>query len=467
MWEVTQGDQEGEWPKDVKIYYGKMYLGEKLCVPDHLMLKVVKIQHEACGHIGVDRLREECHRRYVIPDPTVFNQCCYRVKRACATCAQCEPPTRQRHGKIAKYPIPPKIWESVSIDVFSMPETYYANQKWNAMIVCVDRHSGWIIALPTTKEGLTAEKAAKMLLTKWLDMGGGIPSVITSDQGSQFIGAWFQTLCACLGIRQAFSQAYRAQANGRAERAGRQIIDWMEKMNVHEGINWVESLPKVLQQYHDAVGESGFSPYEIIFGRFRSLGGPPYQPPIEAEDAKSFIERMKTVDEKVAEILNTKHEKMVERVNRSRKPRPSFAIGEKVWIYKPTKIGGHRLEPRWWGPAIVEKRVGLASYEVTWENKVQAVHVDDMKNYYPEIEDDEEGEELCLEIELQDVEEILSDRMGKNGIQEFLVHWKGTSAENDTWEPTYHFTQCCAPWLEYCRMQGNRFYACELAKPNT
>ena len=52
----------------------------------------------------------------------------------------------------------------------------------------------------------------------------GIPAIITSDQGSQFVGQWWRTMCARLGIRQAYSQAYRHQANGRTEVAGKSLI---------------------------------------------------------------------------------------------------------------------------------------------------------------------------------------------------------------------------------------------------
>ena len=61
-------------------------------------------------------------------------------------------------------------------------------------------------------------------------------------------------MCARLGIRQAFSQAHRPQANGRAEAAGRQLITRMRKMHADEGVNWVEALPRALLQIHDMTG---------------------------------------------------------------------------------------------------------------------------------------------------------------------------------------------------------------------
>jgi hypothetical protein len=108
---------------------------------------------------------------------------------------------------------------SIAIDLFKMPHVLYEGVEYNTMAVCVDRHSGWIVAVPCLDKGLTGSKLAKeMLKFQWRPFG--IPSIISSDQGSQFVSSWWQNLCSLLGIRQAFLQAYHHQANGRVERAG-------------------------------------------------------------------------------------------------------------------------------------------------------------------------------------------------------------------------------------------------------
>ena len=66
---------------------------------------------------------------------------------------------------------------SVSLDVFSVPEV-------DCILLCVDRLSGWVLAKPSTKLGLTAKKAAHLMMD-----GGweafGVPTTITSDMGGQ------------------------------------------------------------------------------------------------------------------------------------------------------------------------------------------------------------------------------------------------------------------------------------------
>ena len=194
-------------------------------------------------------------------------------------------------GPIIFTPIPPGIMVSVAIDIFRMPTVLWEGVKYDTMVVCVDRHSGWIVAVPCQNKGLTGAKVAQeMLKNAWRPFG--IPSVISSDQGSHFVNAWWQTMCARLGVRQAFSAAYHHQANGRAEMAGQQIMEKLRKLNSDGNTNWVEALPQALDRYHDIPGESGLSPYEILFGSSRPLANLPFEPPSECEDAQNVFKRM-------------------------------------------------------------------------------------------------------------------------------------------------------------------------------
>lgn len=146
------------------------------------------------------------------------------------------------------------------MDVFSLPRVEWQGNTFDSLLFCIDRFIGWIIARQTTKLGLTAEKAAQFEMENGWDTFC-IPAIITSDQGQQFVGQWLRTMCGRLGIMHATSQAYRPQANGRAEVAGKNLIGLMRKIWVEDQINWVEALPKILRAYHDTPGESGYCPF--------------------------------------------------------------------------------------------------------------------------------------------------------------------------------------------------------------
>ncbi len=94
-------------------------------------------------------------------------------------------------------------------------------EYFDAMAVCVDRNSGWMVTTTQQRKGLTAKGCHKHVLNRWEPFG--IPSIVTSDRGPQFATAWWNTLCAQVGVRRANAQAYHHQANGRAEVAGREL----------------------------------------------------------------------------------------------------------------------------------------------------------------------------------------------------------------------------------------------------
>ena len=215
------------------------------------------------------------------------------------------PPRGPYKCPLESIPIPSRIMSHVAVDLFMLPEVTVNGQIFDAMALCVDRTSGWIVATPHKNKGLTAEIVAKVMFEHWQMFG--LPATVTSDQGSHFAAAWWQTMCALHGVRYAYGQAYHHQANERAEVAGKQVIRCLRRLIADEeepGVTWVELLPKVLRCIHDAPGESGFSPYEIIFGRHRPLQGAPYTPERRAEDAVTFFDRMAKLDRKVAAILN-------------------------------------------------------------------------------------------------------------------------------------------------------------------
>ena len=59
--------------------------------------------------------------------------------------------------------------------------------------------------------------------------------------------------------------------------------------------------------YYNTPGESGLSPFKIIFGRDRYEAVAPYEISRECEGAQQFFDRMQELDKIVAETLNDLH----------------------------------------------------------------------------------------------------------------------------------------------------------------
>ena len=341
-----------------------------------------------------------------------------------------------------------------------MPVVKVEGQIFDIMAVCVDRLSGWVVAVPGQNKGLTGAKVAKaMLKNQWRPFG--IPSIISTDQGSHFTGEWWKTMCAVLGIRQAYSQAYHHQANGRAEMAGQILLEKLRKIWIQNKINWVEALPAILDRYHDTPGESGLTPYQIFFGRDRPLANLPYPPPRECEDAQQFFRRMKFIDESVSKALNDLHAKRVEKINENRQNPKPFQVGDVVYYRRP-EGSGTKLDTRWLGPAKIVAREGSQSYLIQIREGVTIkAHQSFLKPclskyflgkpiplyYHQRTVIDPEAQ-----VDEWIVDRILKHRVDRAGNVEFLTTWKGYDESAATWEPVRNFIhRYNSDFLQYCQ----------------
>ena len=77
-------------------------------------------------------------------------------------------------------------------------------------------------------------------------------------------------------------------------------------------------------------GETGLSPYQIVFGRERFLAGIPMQPPRVCEEAAQFFDRIEKRDKELSIRLTEKHWQEMARENVGRLERPHLGVGD--WV---------------------------------------------------------------------------------------------------------------------------------------
>ena len=463
-WLVHQGASEGtaQWPRGYQLFKGKLLFGGRWCVPTGLTGRVMRAQHSVAGHVGGEQLWRAATRHYYFADADEAWRLAQHMIRMCEVCQACEHPHISLRLPIRPTRIPPSITTSVCIDIFQMPRAVWDGEEYDAFAACVDRHSGWVVATPHRLRGLTAAKVAKSMYESWWSPHG-IPAVITSDRGPQFAGAWWRTMCAALGIRQAYAQAYHHSANGRAEVVGAQLQKRLRKLQAEEGICWVPSLQRAVRMLHDVPGPSGLSPYQILYGRDRPYAGVPYEPPRAWPDAVAFFEQQKAVDSQVAHALNDLHERQAKLVNKRRRELRALVPGQKIWWIRPKGRTGDKLDTEWVGPCTIVQRVGEHSYVVrTREGHQIDVHRCHLKEH---VEDEYSGRPLALfhfkqaapELDMAldewTVDKILAHRVNKAGDLEFQVRWLGS--EQLTWEPIGNFFLQYTPYfIKYCRDKG-------------
>ena len=85
-----------------------------------------------------------------------------------------------------------------------MPEVRVGGEKYDCIISAVDRHSGYILAVPGKKSkkkdkkakhgvGLQAKTVVQAIIRQWLTILD-VPAVKCSIQRGQFLGFWFKSM---------------------------------------------------------------------------------------------------------------------------------------------------------------------------------------------------------------------------------------------------------------------------------
>lgn len=449
------------WPKGFVFEKNRLIFDGRWCVPEGLTAKVLRAQHGEAGHARGDRLLKEAVRFFNFADEAKALAISKQIQRQCEICQACEHPHQPLKLRIEPHPIPPAIMSSVAIDIFRMPEIEQDGVPYNCFACCVDRLSGWMVATPHHLRGLKASDVAKAMYNAWWSPHG-VPSVLVSDRGAHFAGAWWRAMCAHHGIRHGYAIAYHHASNGRAEVAGSQIQKMLRKLHASERISWYEGLQRAVRMIHDLPGESGLSPYEILYGRHRPYAGVPYQPPTKMEDAIAFFERQENTERKVAEILREMHDKRAKTVNQNRSELSVLEVGAKVWWLRPRGQTGDKLESYWVGPCKILERKSAHTYTIeTREGHSVDTHRCQLKEHAEDIHNHQplalfHFKQAVSDVEVAmdewEVEEITEHKL-ENGDLKFLVKWM--NHDQKTWEPIGHFFHRYAKeFIRYCSEKG-------------
>ena len=427
------------WPPDVQLFRNKLYKNGKLCVPDDRAEPVLLALHVESGHPGVKRLALAANAQFLFSASVPVQKIIENIRKGCLVCQACDSPNTPLARPLKMNPVIEGFWSSMCLDVFSMPPVEWGGAQFDAILLCVDRATSWIIAKPVLGEGFTGEKAANLLM----DSGWGevaIPSIITSDRGVQFVSQFFRTCCSRLGIRQAFSQAYRPQANGRAEVAGQTLINTLRKLQADHEINWVEGLPRALRLRHDLPNpETGLSPYQLVFGRERPVGGLPYSIPRSNPDAQEFFDGIELIDRWALDILRKELHRVQEYENRKRPLGPEFQVGQWVWFRRPTVVAGPKINTSWNGPYRIISQVGERSWVIhVGPHDDREVHDDQLKlcltyspleNYYPMVY--RRGDPHVSSLDFQ-IKKVVEARRTAEGL-EFFIEWNEEAGGGASW----------------------------------
>ena len=256
-----------------------------------------------------------------------------------------------------------------------MPEVTVEGEVFDCVILAVDRHSGYIVAVPGKKSnnkdnkdthgvGLQAKTVGQAMIRHWLPVFD-MPAVICSDSGTQFVGAWFRTMCKYMGVRHAKTVAYHSRSNGRAEVAGRQLFKKLRQLHIEEPTrNWYHSLWRVLQAYHDLPRRSGLSPHRILFLRDRVSRTLPWMNHGNvAKEANAMMSEAEGTAKKVCDAMVAEHAKGADHFQSGKIHK--YRLKETVWVERHHKdvLSQHRQQS-WYIPGVILRKTGQDVYVI-------------------------------------------------------------------------------------------------------
>ncbi|KAF6372024.1 hypothetical protein mRhiFer1_009763 [Rhinolophus ferrumequinum] len=216
----------------------------------------VTIEYHKLTHLGKNALEGLLTQNIYI---SRLSALCKSIGEHYLTCAKNNPksspspiPGIQRSGATP--------FEDLEVDFTNMTNCH--STKYLLVLVCT--YSGWVEAFPTRTE--KSRKVAKVLLREIIPRYG-IPLSIHSDNGPAFIAELLQTVTRATGITWRLHTAYRPQSSGKVECMNRTLKGTLAKLHQETSLGWVDLLPLAVLRGRCTPGKSGFSPFEIIFGR--------------------------------------------------------------------------------------------------------------------------------------------------------------------------------------------------------
>lgn len=388
-------------------------------------------QFHAAGHFGSDTLFKKLwHAGYFWPG----------MRRDCAavvsTCDQCIKWNLARVGFSPMRSISASLpFDHISVDLLSLNKT--SPRGNNYILVLVDICTRFVILRALKdKAALTVARCLWEIVCDF-----GIPKIIQSDNGPEFVNQVVEALCELMGVDHRLVSAYNPRANGSAESHVKIVLNCLRKMCKGNFSNFDLFLPAVQSAINTKpAGLHGNMPAELFFGRplntLRDYSRVESEPMSEDELEARVAVMMDLVYPTVFQRSQRAHALNAKRANAKRRVLPAgYAVGSTVMIQDVVR--GSKTEPYWVGPYRILKKSRGGAYSLldaagrllgrpVPPSQMKLVSAPPQPALARAVADQDPGAPSF------DVDKILKQR-GKEGQREYLVRWK------DTWEPEANF----------------------------
>src|SRR5215218_1417468 len=327
---------------------GRQQLDYRLVIDTYQKLPLLRQVHDEPlgGHLGQENTYNRLSKTHYWPG---MKNDIFTYVRTCKKCQKRE----IRRGEAPLEPIKKKTqpFYQVGIDVMGpLPQTMTGKRY---IVAAVDHFTKWIEA--EAVESNDAQTIAHFI-HKNIITTHGVPVILTSDRGTEFVNELVTVLTQVYGIKHIRTTAYHPQGNGQVERINRSIKNLLSK-NLPKKADWSHYLASVL--FTTRVTRSAttkFSPSELLYGY--QIRQPFESDDIEPEDldqeeyASKEFARIQQIREQAGRfIIKAQARQKASHDDRVHILEP-LEIGDLVLLYRNVVEANWsaKLEPKWEGP---------------------------------------------------------------------------------------------------------------------
>lgn len=298
-----------------------------------------------------------------------------------------------------------------------------------AVVHLIDVFTGFVVLKAIRDEEATT--VAQVLFDTFMLIG--IPRILQSDNGPQFVSDTLRALNSLLGIQSRFISAYNPRVDGKVERSIGTVMGSIKKLLHGTDKHWPLFLNFAQYAYNTKVATlTASSPFVLFFNRMpneiRDYSKDSDNPSsISLNEWQEHQQRcISVIYPAIDERIRTMSMAMRQHLNKSRRTLlHSLPIGSIVMLKDPHRQ--NKREPTYIGPYQIARRTQNGLYVLRdHDNDIldRMVPMDQLKVV---------SRQAGFMDNIYTVRKVI-DHRGEAGAYEYLIDWKGYGPNDRTWE---------------------------------
>ena len=340
----------------------------KLWVPEELTNDLIEKMHtsETSIHCGIAKTL------YKIREYFFWPKMCIQVRnfiQNCDLCKECKPANKTLRPPIGAQVQTSRAFEKLYVDFLG---PYPRSKNQNAYIFIVLDHQTKFILLKAMKKA-TSKAVIKFLIDE-IFFKFGVPNIIHSDNGRQFISKDFKDTLDAFGITHIKTAIHAPQSNA-SERVNQSILAAIRTQLDKDQNDWDQKLANIECSLRSTVHASiGVTPYFALFGQNMVTHASAYEIAKRLNILSDGDINILSKDSKLQLIRNTMKKKLDQAYqknvqNYNKRCRDvSFKIGQELFrrnfVQSDFKRGINAKLCKPWLKCRVRKLIGKSMYEI-------------------------------------------------------------------------------------------------------